>query len=361
MDLEDDITPERRRLDSEWVALNALRETIAIANRGVADSSYAQALAVGQQLAPRLFDPEFSVVASAQEPPLVQEYRQRAEAYSALGPEPVSPVTLLDHDIAEYERLLEAPGGGRGQLSRAVAARVRARGWLEERAFSETKLIERDVFIAARPDLPRQESGDGYVGYSLPFERALRIRLLHPDKPEHATGADLVYEFCDQGMHRARLAFVQYKIWDGHQLRFANAKNLDAQLTRLTRVSCERGLCSCSDPQEPPGSYRLPYCAAFLRPTDRLQRPDATLISSGLHVPVCIARTVSLATTGGRILRRDPIRGRAVSQRLFEELFNRGMLGSRWLSYDEVETLYREHSILEVGQRILVHAQEFAL
>src|SRR5204863_197458 len=115
---------------------------------------------------------------------------------------------------------------------------------------------------------------------------------------------------------------------DGRTLRFTDAKNLDAQLAKLEQITCKRGWCACRESEGPPQEYRLPFCAGFLRPTDRLQRPDASLISSGLHVPICVAKTASLNENGGRILRRDPIRSRAVSQRLFEELFNRGMLGS---------------------------------
>jgi len=49
-----------------------------------------------------------------------------------------------------------------------------------------------------------------------------------------------------------------------------------------------------------------------------------------------------------------------VSQRLFEELFNRGMLGSRDIPYDQIEALYKEHAILQVHERIIVYAQEFS-
>lgn len=356
--MEDEIPLDQRRLDAEWSAVNALRETLGIANRGAGDATCLQALALGRELAPRLFDPEVSILASGQEPPLVREYRQRAEAQAALQ-QAVTPLELIDNDILEYERLLDAPGGARPQLHRALQDRIRAREWFEHRAYTEHKLIERDVYTAKRADLPCPSVGDKYVEYRLPFERALRIRLLHPDRPEHTTGADLVYEFCDQANRQVRLAFVQYKIWDGNTLRFSDARNLELQLQKLAKIVCEVGLCTCAEELDPPRSYRLPCCAAFLRPTDRLQRPDANLISSGLHVPICVANTVSLEATGGRVLKRDPLRNRAVSQRLFEELFNRGMLGSSWIPYSDVEALYREHRILDYDQRIIVYAQEF--
>lgn len=359
---EDELTLSQRRLDAEWTALNAVRETLGIASRSPADSTYIDALAIGREVAPRLFDPQYSLIAAGQEPPLVREYRQRAEAKSILDKQPISPLELLDGDLSTDERLLEASGHVSDQLKRSVAALRRARTWFEERVYSEHKLISRDVYAAARPELPTPpRAADNYVEYSLPFERALRIRILHPDRPEHSTGADLVYEVCDEEQRRARVAFVQYKIWDGKTLRFTDARNLSDQLARLETVCCKAGLCAASTPAPgpPPDSYRLPYCAAFLRPTDRLQRPDAALISSGVHVPVCVTLTVSLGSVGGRILRHDPIRGRSVSQRLFEELFSRNMLGSRWLTYDEVERLYRTHGILDSDQRIVIYAQEF--
>jgi hypothetical protein len=341
------------------MGLNAVRSMLGIATRGAADSSYNEALAIGREVAPQLFDPASSLLAGGQEPAMVREYRQRAEAQAVLAGRVVTPIELLDRDIAEYDKLSEAPGGARDQLRRGLSARVRAREWFEERMYSEHNLIRRDVHTAHRPELPSPQAGDRYVEYALPFDRALRIRVLHPDRPEHSTGADLVYEFCDQELHAARLAFVQYKMWDGHTLRFSDAPNLSRQLERLQALCCKDGLCDENDPPESAPAYRLPFCAAFLRPTDRLQRPDSTLISSGVHVPVCVALTVSLDAVGGRALKREPIRGRAVSQRLFEELFNRNMLGSRWLPYEHVEALYRQHRILDAGQRIVVHAQEF--
>lgn len=360
MDANDDLELTRR-LDGEWLALNAVRETIGIANRGTGDSTYLEALAIGREAAPRLFDPEFGLIAAAQEPPLVREYRQRAEAKSILDRHSITPLKLIDGDLAADEKLLEAAGSGRrDQLKRSVGSLRRAREWFEQRSYSESKLISRDVYGASRPELPSPPRVAGnYVEYGLAFERALRIRVLHPDRPEHTTGADLLYEFCEEQTKRVRVAFVQYKIWDGQTLRFSDAGTLPQQLSRMESVCCNAGLCTTADPQQPPESFRLPFCAAFLRPTDRLQRPDAALISSGLHVPVCVAKTASLESVGGRVLRKDPIRGRAVSQRLFEELFNRNMLGSRWLTYGEVEALYRAHNILESDERIVVHAQEY--
>ncbi len=42
-----------------------------------------------------------------------------------------------------------------------------------------------------------------------------------------------------------------------------------------------------------------------------------------------------------------------------EPLFNINMLGSKWLTYEELERFYREHMILKADERIVIHAQEF--
>lgn len=35
-------------------------------------------------------------------------------------------------------------------------------------------------------------------------------------------------------------------------------------------------------------------------------------------------------------------------------------LGSKWLTYTELEAFYLKHKVLEPGDRIVIHAQEFA-
>ena len=364
MDGDDDIPADRRRLDAEWLGATALREALGVGQHstGGKDIPYLDVLEFGQQVAPRLFDPYHSVLAQAQEPRLAREYRRRAEAESALLHRNVTPIKLLTAEMEKLEQLMEARPA---RELNAVVARLRdALGWFEKWPYSEHKIVARDVLTARRIDLPQPTQQPNvytdYVDYPLPYGQALRIRLLHPDRPEHATGADLLFEFCDQAERRARLALVQYKIWDGQVLRFSEAPGLAGQLQRMQRIACAAGICSSEHVEPLPAAYRFPCCAAFLRPTDRLQSPDANLVSSGMHVPACVAQSIPLGETGGRILRKDPLRSRALSQTAFEELFSRGMIGSNWISYNEVEQMYRDNNIFDATQRIVVHAQEFS-
>ena len=67
------------------------------------------------------------------------------------------------------------------------------------------------------------------------------------------------------------MAVIQYKMWDGHS--FHQDPRLLKQTARLKKFACVNRLC---DPDwDDRRTYRLPNCAAFLRPTDRLQNPDS--------------------------------------------------------------------------------------
>ena len=83
-------------------------------------------------------------------------------------------------------------------------------------------------------------------------------------------------------------------------------ERLSLQLERLENFLCIAKLC-----EGPEGSnlYRFPHCAGFLRPTDRLQRPNQKFVSTGEHLPICkIGECSTLGPRGGKILRYQDIR-----------------------------------------------------
>jgi hypothetical protein len=133
-------------------------------------------------------------------------------------------------------------------------------------------------------------------------------------------------------------------------------------MAKLKTTFCDSGLCKSWEGSARTEAYRLPFCTVFLRPTDKLQDPDSRLFSTGLHVPICVAlRTLKDTNRGNKKIDSKTIRSESVTHKIFEEMFNSNMLGSRWLNYDEIEGLYRTHGILEPSERIVVHAQEFGL
>jgi hypothetical protein len=54
------------------------------------------------------------------------------------------------------------------------------------------------------------------------------------------------------------------------------------------------------------------------------------------------------------------VRSESVTHKVFEEMLNANLLGSRWLTYNELEELYNKHGILEPYERVVLQAQEFS-
>ena len=347
---------DRRRLDAEWCALVALREVLGIALKGVTLPTYLQALTLGEILAPQLFGLDVSAIANEQESTGVREYRQRAAARSQLEGRSVAPLEELEQEIKELADLL-APEVEKDLLQKQLARLYSIRQELKGKRYTEQQAILRDVFKAAR-EMPVSGYGADYVDFRASDERVLRLRMLHPDPPEHATGADVLYEHYWDKKRMVRLAAIQYKIWKGRTIPMS--KRLQKQMDKLRRAFCDNNLCKEFGDSARKEAYRLPYCSAFLRPTDQLQNPKSRLISSGYHIPICVVQKLREKKEGKPSgIASSDFRSEALSHRIFEELFNINMLGSRWMTYSELEKLYREHGILDVDEHIVIHAQEF--
>lgn len=351
----------RRRLDAEWIALNAIRETLGIALKGSSTPTYEQSLAFAKHLAPGLFNTSETLIGKTKESQLVQEYRQRTQALSQLENRDVPPTEIIDGEIDILNGLLQAESVN-DLIKRRLILLENTRRLLLPKRYTENQLILRDLFKVNRniPNPPIE--GDTYREFQITDDRGLRVRLLHPDPPEYFVGADLIYETYWEKKELIRLAVVQYKIWNGKVLYTSQAENLEKQIEKLKSVFCDTGLCEAYPGSARASAYRLPFCIAFLRPTDELQDPDARLISSGLHIPVCtVLRSWQETGRGGKKIERKNIRSEALSHKVFEEVFNTNMLGSRWMTYSEIEELYHRNKILDPAERMVLHVQEFGI
>lgn len=348
---------DRTRLDAEWTTLNGLREVFGIALKGTKQPTYSETLELAEIVAPDLFADEQSVLARRHESGLAKEYQQKAQALSSIQKRKVTPVEVIDEEINELDTLISQTEDN-DKLRERTRRLYEVRRELTLKRQTENRLIFKDAFNVER-ELPISGRGDNYRDYELPNNRVLRIRVLHPDKPEHITGADVIYENYWDAVQKVRLAAIQYKIWEGRKIY--QDDRMAEQLKKMQTAFCDVGICN-EPSDEKPQRYRLPYCCAFLRPTDRLQRPDDKLLSSGYHVPLCtLSKFWHDGPKGGKQIRSQDIRGEAITHKIFEEMFNTNMLGSKWLSYQELETLYRKYRILETYERIVIHAQEYGV
>lgn len=345
------------RVDAEWLAVSAFRDLLRLGARGdYKKSTYNNALDFGGDLYPELLGPDTSLLRRQRESDTAGEFRQKAKGLSAKQGVNVSALDLIRAEIEIYKDLVnaEADKSKVDKLKRRLNQLLRAEQELNPSAHTENQLIFRDAYNVER-GIPAIRTGKGHRDFELPDGRNLRIRVLHPDKPEHISGADIIYERHDLNQRAASLVAVQYKIWSNKQL-YLSEPRLQVQLGRLHTFLCKEGICQRDDTAD---NYRFPYCAAFLRPTDRLQSPDQSFISTGEHFPIC---KIDAYTAEGHNraprLRYEDIRPVSLSGEIFEVLFNRGRIGSRMIGYEELAQLYEKYSIDAQEDNVVIYAQD---
>lgn len=354
--------PDTSRLNSEWVALNAFRGLAKIAAKGdLAKATYDNALELGGELYPALLGADASILRRERESDTSKEYRQRARLKTIKTGTTVSPLDLVRVDIEDIKDLLEVAKKNKNdrakvdQLKRRLAILVAAETELNPKPHTENQLIFRDAMAVERV-VPALHSGQAYRDFRLPDSNILRVRVLHPDNPEHVTGADIIYERHSPTEEKASIVAVQYKIWE-NKVMYLTDERMQKQLDRLRNFTCKKNIC---DQAKDSNTYRFPCCAGFLRPTDKLQRADQSFVSTGEHLPICrIDECKSQSVRGKDILEYKKIRDVSLSSEMFEQLFNKGKIGSRLLDYAELQKLYAEHEVATIEDTVVIYAQEF--
>jgi hypothetical protein len=339
---------------------------MSIAQRSQA--SYADATAMALDLAPELLTE--SILLQSFESEIERLYRARAEAQSSERNEPVTPISLIDDDITTMSReLATAPEQRAGVIAAHIRRLERAKQRLAMERWTESQAIlqDSDTFGQGTP-LPISGHGRDYRDYQFQRDRTLRVRILHPDPSEWKTGVDLIYEsyWNYPGKNRlrkarkrliVRVAALQYKMWDGKRIYLSSDERLRDQIQRALESFCQRDLCR-SDRQAR-RRYGFPHCSVFLRPTDLAQRKSGFFATHGLHVPICEADRELRHFEKAPRIESKRIASSSVSQTVFAELFNRSMLGSRWIRAARLETIYKDVNVLRADDKVVVHAQEY--
>ena len=354
---------DEERIDAEWIALSAFRGMTKFASQGdMGKSTYENALELGGALYPDLLGDEVSILKREHESDVVKKYRQKARLKSIRDGLDITPLSLLIADIDELEGLLSIAKNEKGskqrvdQIKNELGSLIKGKKEIQPTKHTENQLIFRDAYNVDRP-VKTLETGQGYRDFELPNENILRLRVLHPDHPEHITGADVIYERHSKDKEAVSVVAVQYKIWEDRKLYISDPRMLD-QVGKLRKFLCDRNICKSKGNSD---DYRFPCCAAFLRPTDKLQRPDQKFISRGEHLPVCkIDECASEGSRGGKLLEYSNMRDVSLSNDMFEFLFNKGKIGSDLMSYDELESLYSGALMEASKDSVVIYAQEFS-
>jgi hypothetical protein len=346
----------RQRLDVEWLSSVALREVIGIAQKET--PTYGETLGLASVLAPKLFSEE-SLLLAANEGILIKQYKQKADALTTQRNREITAVDAISEDIDEYSELLQQSNKGKDILRRHHKNLINARSRLTDEKYTETQSILRDISYYGKI-LPITNEGKGYKDFQVTKDRGLRVRMLHPDPWEHVLGADVIYETHWEAKKLVRIVAVQYKMWNDKKLYVSQAKNLPDQIIKLQNEFCDHGYCKEFPKGSRKDSYRLPYCSVFLRPTDKIQVADYKLQTSSYHTPICVVeKSWAITPDNNKMLEGNLIRSQSLTQKPFEELFNIGMIGSRWRTHRELEKLYKDTDMLRANQNVQIHAQEF--
>lgn len=232
----------------------------------------------------------------------------------------------------------------------------KAKEELEPEKHTENEILFRDVYRVER-NFPEIDTGKSARTFRLLNHDNLRIRILHPDKPEHITGADLIYEYHYRDEESVSIVFIQYKIWEENKLYLSDDR-LSGQLKKMKVNSCDKGLCNCEG--ESDILFRFPFCSSFLRPTDALQKANQALISKGEYIPICkLEDSKVLGPRSGVYLDKERIKDVSLNSYLFEELFNNRRLGSRKIKYSELAEFYKESSIIDSSDKVVIYAQDY--
>ncbi|AIR85334.1 hypothetical protein [Pantoea rwandensis] len=345
------------RLNTEWVTVNAIRGMVKLAtNSDMAKSTYSNILDLGGVLYPELLGPETSILRREFESDLCKEYRQKSQLLSLRRNIEVPAIDIVNTDIEELRGLLSlATNSSRvDQLKKRLIQLNNVKDELIIKPHTETQLIFRDAYNVDR-GIKSLASSQAAKDFRLTDDKALRLRVLHPERPEHITGADIIYERHDIKNERISIVAVQYKIWENRKLPFTDERML-SQIDKMKKFLCDKDACCAGGGDQ---RYRFPFCSAFIRPTDKLQKADQKLISYGEHLPICsIQDCLTLGPKGGVLLEYDSFKDVSLSSEMFEVLFNRGKIGSRSFSYNEIELMYEQVKVTDYGDRVIIYAQE---
>jgi len=346
---------EDDRRDIAFQLVNALREVVSISRKLNQPISYEQTIDLVQDLNPEMYESITVLLDRKNESDWVKYYKELADAQSTPEKE-INPVDLIEKDLKDLDSLALNKGNKRF-LKKRIRDYQSAIEYFQPRKISEHKILNRDTYLADRKDLKLKNKiyeREEFIDYKLDSNNVLRLRLLHPDNAENIIGADLIYEHLDTKSGQIRFLHMQYKTWNNKTLNF-KAGSLNAQIDKMSKNLCQAGYCGNERGKKNIKGYRLPYCCAFLRPTSKLQSSDSKMVSTGLHVPICEVKKIMETE---KSLNKKNVSGKNVSYKIFDELFNARMIGSRWLTYEEHTNFYKERNLLDIDNIIRLHAQE---
>lgn len=355
---ENEENSEESKRDIAFQTLVSIRDVVSIAQKKQQPPTYEQAFRLLYDLDEELYNEFDKILSEKNDNDIVKLYKEEALLQSNSGNK-IEPAELIEKEIDRLKGLKKQTNSTKEQtkyINRRISQLYGALENLKPRHLTENAILVRDFAQLDRSKLFGEKIFEDYkfVDYALPSDRFLRLRLLHPDKEEHITGADLIYEQYNVVNEQVRFLFLQYKTWQDGVIYFSQHQSLKPQLVKLQNILCNKSYCKEELLSTP--KFRFPCCSGFLRPTDKLQRQNSKMVSSGIHIPVC--KALEIAKTNSKIEKRS-LAKEYPNHYIFERLFNLGLVGSKWFDLEDVESFYKEQQILQESDTLKIYAREF--
>jgi hypothetical protein len=354
--------PDGNKRDLAFNVVASVREAVSIAQKKGTPPTYEQALQIIHDVDPSLYQFCSNQLQNKNENELAKLFKDKAVAASLKEGRNVTAEELLEKEIEEHRDLInhrQLEGDRKKSIKGYIMGLEAALENLRPRRLTEHRILERDFIKVDRSQLGAEQlfTSDNYVDYKLASNRFLRIRILHPDKPEHIIGADLIYERYNMNTEMVRIAVLQYKVWEDNGVLYFGGDDNRAlgQMKKLHDHFCDVGMCNQGADMASKVDFRFPYCCAFLRPTDRMQDPDSRMISSGIHIPICSALEM---VNEDKKIEKAHLRHTALTHEVFEHLFNHSFVGSRAMPFQELEAFYKDLEVLDGSRTLKVYAKE---
>jgi hypothetical protein len=340
--------PLEERLDMAAKLISSVRDSLSLAV-GNDKATYDLAMGVLEKLDTNVYNPIAKLIRKQRQSQTAKYYKETAEILSASSVLPISPIHLVEEDIKAKRDLLRTSPDSlaiQSELHRLEAVLKE----LQPIQVSEHKCLEMDFHRYHPYGLPNPVSqGFDFRDFKLSNEKILRLRLYHPDKAEHITGTDLVYEQYDLRNKKVRFVHLQYKMW--HKGKLYIDDRSERQLERQRQIMCEKGYCN---EEENKSQFRFPFCSAFIRPTYKFQQKNAAMTTAGIHMPICLVR-------GNSIIKKSEVEERSVNNEVFEQMFNSYQIGSRWIPIAELDDFYKTMHLDSNLENIRILAQRIPL
>jgi hypothetical protein len=359
-----------KRMDGQWLYAVASREGLSIALKRLV--KYSEVFAFADKYANEILGRD-SLLINPDESRSARYYRDKAnlltenlQRQTGSSEARIRPIEVLDKEIKELEDLLKSSNASHRTQRVKLQELYGTRGEFEQeettrRRESEVLLHEWKRGLDLSTFFSHKE--DKYHEFALPGERVMRIRFTHETKAEDIAGVDLIYECHRPKEKKARLAAVQYKLPKGDSPNIVITNDIQNQLDRMCTVFCKNELCvEPSFDDEPMNNrpYKLPHCCAFFRPTDRLQQFNSRLATSGYHIRRCDIDRVCEFTKdgkGNKVITPEISMRHGISYKIFEELFNTERLGSRWLTYEQLQRFHQAYEVIKPFEQAGIYIQ----